>query len=83
MSSLIRELDPLQSVPPRPYTPPPIMPPIPVEPEPLKGEALKRRQQACISSHSSVFMNGERYWTDEYVYAVCMVDNPPIYEGPR
>ena len=59
------------------------MPPIPDEPEPLKGEALRRRQEACIASHAFVLTgDGERYWTDEYVYAVCMVANPPIYEGP-
>ena len=83
MSSLIRELDPLQSVPPRPYTPPPIMPPIPDEPEPLKGEALRRRQEACIASHAFVLTGDwEPYWTAAEINAICLVANPPIYEGP-
>lgn len=83
MSSLIRELDPLQSVPLRPYTPPPIMPPIPVEPKPLKGEALRRRQQACIALHASVVDgHSEPYWTAAEINAICLVANPPIYEGP-
>ena len=83
MSSLIRELDPLQSVPPRPYTPPPIMTPKPIDPPPLKGDALKRRQLACIAWLTfETDSNGERYYTDEYVRAVCMVDNPPIFHAP-
>ena len=83
MSSLIRELDPLQSVTPRPYTPPPYTTPIPAEPKPLKGEALKRRQQACISSHAFVLnANGESHWTIEEINAICLVPNPPFYEGP-
>lgn len=81
MSSLIRELDPLPPSPPRPpYTPHPYTPPIP---RPLKGEALKRRQQACISSHSFVHDGKEEpYWTAAEINAICLVDNPPIYEGP-
>ena len=83
MSSLIRELDPLPAVPLRPYTPHPYTPPIPAEPKPLKGEALKRRQQACISSHAFVHTGDEEpYWTAAEINAICLVANPPIYEGP-
>ena len=83
MSSLIRELDPLPVLPVVPYTPHPYTPPIPAEPEPLKGEALKRRQQACIASHAFVLTaDGESNWTIEEINAICLVPNPPIYEGP-
>lgn len=83
MSSLIRETGPLPELKPVPYTSPPITPPIPAEPEPLKGEALKRRQEACIASHAFVLTaDGESHWTIEEINAICLVPNPPIYEGP-
>lgn len=84
MSSLIRELDPLPPVPPRPpYTPLPITPPIFSDPPPLRGEALKRRQEACVRSFAFVLnAKGESNWTIEEINAICLVPNPPIYEGP-
>ena len=83
MSSLIRELDPGPVMPTRPYTPPPITPPIPNDPIPLEGDALKRRRGACIASHAFVLTgDGEPYWTAAEINAICLVANPPIYEGP-
>lgn len=83
MSSLIRELDPLPAVPPVPYTPPPITPPIFSDPPPLTGDALKRRQNACVRSFGFVLnADGGSHWTIEEINAICLVPNPPIYEGP-
>ena len=83
MSSLIRELDPGPVMPTRPYTPPPSTPPVPSDPTPLKGDALKRRQRACIALHAFVRTgNGEPFWNAVEINAMCLVANPPTYEGP-
>lgn len=83
MSSLIRELDPGPVMPTRPYTPPPSTTPKPIVLPPPKGDALKRRQEACIAMHAFVSTgDGEPYWTAAEINAICLVANPPIYEGP-